>query len=289
MPTDLGESTDEDGAHFKSPLGADVDDIDLRIQAFETALVEQKHQNELIIKRIDDLLWMQALEDVSTVSKIKYTGPARFEENDTAQAAGTELTVYGYVFIQKHIDKKVKPPLLVFMHGGVHSNLKGTEYMAVVRELMDPRYVIVAPDYRGGTGYGSDYYNQLDYGGADIDDVYRSGELVLDRYDFIDSSRVGILGWSQGGGLTLWNISNYPDAYQAAYAGVPVSNLALRAGTKAQGSRGYLADDYGAPSGIGKPAYDNVKEYVKRSPVYNAENLCGPQPAFLALLSGPPI
>lgn len=61
-----------------------------------------------------------------------------------------------------------------------------------------------------------------------------------------------------------------------AFAGVPVSNLALRAGTKAKGVLGYPVDDYGAPSSIGASVYDNVNEYVRRSPAYNADKLSIP-------------
>lgn len=202
--------------------------------------------------------------------------PARYEKNPTAQAAGNPLLVYAYVFIPKSLDPKLKYPLLVCVHGGVHSNARNDDYDAVIRELLEQGYVIVAPDYRGSKGYGSAFYNQIDYGGKEIEDVYLAGQWMLERYSFLDSSRVGIFGWSHGGFLTLWNAFNYPDTYQVAFAGVPVSNLALRAGTKATGAHGYPIDDYGAPSGIGKSAYDNVSEYVKRSPVYNAEKLCTP-------------
>jgi dipeptidyl aminopeptidase/acylaminoacyl peptidase len=142
--------------------------------------------------------------------------------------------------------------------------------------LIEQGYSVVAPDYRGSTGYGSDYYNQIDYGGKEIEDVYLAGQWMLKRYEFLDPHRVGILGFSHGGFITLWNIFNHPEAYRAAFAGAPVSNLALRAGTKAQDAHGFPGDDYGAPSSIGKSAYDDVKEYVRRSPVYNADKLQTP-------------
>ncbi len=247
-----------------------------RLQALESALAEQKHQNDEIIKRIDDVLWRQSLEDIASVSQIRYTGPARYEKNQTAQAAGNPLIVYAYVFIPKSVDKTRKYPLLVFPHGGVHSSLKSDSYGTVVREFLEQGYVVVAPDYRGSTGYGSGFYNQIDYGGKEIEDVFLAGQWTLKHYAFLDPRRVGIVGWSHGGFLTLWNVFNHPDAYQVAYAGVPVSNLALRAGTKAKGAHGYPIDDYGAASGIGKSAFDDVKEYIKRSPAYNADKLRTP-------------
>jgi dipeptidyl aminopeptidase/acylaminoacyl peptidase len=246
-----------------------------RLQAVEEALEEQRHRDDMLLKRIDDLMWYQVLGEVADIKTIQYAGPERYQPNRTAQDAGNPLIVYAHVFLPKKLDRSTKYPLLVLPHGGVHSNFS-TSYSTVVQELIEQGYVVVAPDYRGSTGYGSSFYNQIDYGGREIEDVYLGGQWVLKNYDFVDPNRVGILGWSHGGFITLWNIFKYPETYKVAYAGEPVSNLALRAGTKARGAHGYPVDNYGAPSGIGKPAYENVGEYVRRSPVYNTEKLQTP-------------
>lgn len=247
-----------------------------RLQALKELIQEQTYANDMLAKRVDDLLWYQRLGDIAKIGKIRYTGPARYSANPTAQDAGTALVVEAYEFIPRKMDPMKKYPLLVFPHGGVHGNFRADDYGVVVRELVEQGYFVVAPDYRGSTGYGRDFYNQIDYGGKEIEDVYLAGQWMLKHYAVLDPQRVGILGWSHGGFLTLWNIFKHPEGYKAAYAGVPVSNLALRAGTKAQGARGYPIDDYGAPSGIGKSAFDDVQEYIKRSPTYNADKLQTP-------------
>lgn len=246
-----------------------------RLDAIEDRLDDERHTRDQQAKRIDDLLWYQIMDGIADMEKVRYTGPVRHQPNPTAQDAGNPLIVYAYVFFPKNLDRSKKYPLMVFPHGGVRSNFN-TNYSTVVRELIQQGYVVVAPDYRGSTGYGRAFFNQIDYGGREIEDVYLSGQWVLEQYSFVDPNRVGILGWSHGGFLTLWNIFKYPAAYKAAYAGVPVSNLALRAGTKARGASGYPVDDYGASSGINKSAVDNVKEYVRRSPAYNADKLQTP-------------
>lgn len=246
-----------------------------RLDAIEDSLNDERHSRDQQAKRVDDLLWYQIMDGLADVEKVRYTGPARHSSNPTAQDAGNPLIVYAYVFFPKNLDRTKKYPLMVFPHGGVRSNFN-TNYSTVVRELIEQGYVVVAPDYRGSTGYGKAFFNQIDYGGREIDDVYLGGQWALEHYSFLDPNRVGILGWSHGGFLTLWNIFKYPAAYKVAYAGVPVSNLALRAGTKARGAHGYPVDDYGAPSGINKSAVDNVKEYVRRSPAYNADKLQTP-------------
>ncbi len=62
-----------------------------------------------------------------------------------------------------------------------------------------------------------------------------------------------------------------PDAYAAAYAGVPVSDLIARMGYKTQGYR----DLYSVEYHIGKTAYEDVEEYRRRSPSWNAHRYQG--------------
>ena len=74
------------------------------------------------------------------------------------------------------------------------------------------------------------FYEAIDYGGLEIQDVKASRDYMVENYDIVDSDRIGILGWSHGGLITLMNIFEYPDSYKVAYAGVPVSEYARRLG-----------------------------------------------------------
>jgi dipeptidyl aminopeptidase/acylaminoacyl peptidase len=92
---------------------------------------------------------------------------------------------------------------------------------------------------------------------------------MIENYDFVDGKRVGIMGWSHGGLITLHAIFDHPDHYNVAFAGVPVSDLVARMGYKDQEYR----DLYEAEYHIGKSANDNVAEYKKRSPAWKAHLL----------------
>ncbi|MEJ2186516.1 MAG: prolyl oligopeptidase family serine peptidase, partial [Gemmatimonadota bacterium] len=94
---------------------------------------------------------------------------------------------------------------------------------------------------------------------------------MLDTYPFLDPGRVGIVGWSHGGLHALMNIFEHGKAYAAAYAGVPVSDLIARMGYKTQGYRDLYSADYH----IGKTAYEDVNEYRRRSPSWNAAKYDG--------------
>ncbi len=251
---------------------ATLDALMARLRALERQLESVGSSNDSAAKQIDDLLWYRRVGDVCNIDKVSYTSlPPRVEPNPTAQGAGNPLTIYAYTFMPKGLDRKRKHPLMVLVHGGVHANFSSNA-AHIVRELIEQGYVVIAPDYRGSTGYGREFYRQIDYGGREIDDVHEGKKWMLDTYDFLDPQRVGIMGWSHGGYITLFNIFNWPSEYKVAYAGVPVSDLIARMGYKGQSYR----DLYSASYHIGKTAEENVNEYRRRSPAWNADKLQTP-------------
>lgn len=228
-----------------------------------------RHRLDIIEKMIDDLLWHERLDDIAFIDKVYMTGPPLWKEkNPTAQGAGNPVKFWSYVFIPKDIDTGKKYPLIVFPHGGVHSNFS-TYYTHIVKELIAQQYIVVAPEYRGSTGYGRSFYEKIDYGGLEVEDTRSSRDYMIENYEFVDKKRVGIIGWSHGGLIALHNIFEHPDDYQVAFAGVPVSDLIARMGYKTQGYRDLYSVDYH----IGKTAYEDVEEYRRRSPAWNAHKL----------------
>ncbi len=224
-----------------------------------------RHQIDILAKQNDDALWFQRLGDIAYVDKIFITGPPRTNiKNKTDMSYGNPLKFWSYVFIPRNTNPDKKYPLIVLPHGGVHSNLK-TYYTHIIRELMAQGYIVVAPEYRGSTGYGKAYYQNIDYGGLEIEDVYAARKHMINNYNIVDRHRVGIIGWSHGGLITLMNIFKHPDDYQVAFAGCPVSDLIARMGYH---DKSYL-DLYSADYHIGKTVNQDVAEYRRRSPAWN--------------------
>ncbi len=230
-----------------------------------------RHELDVLQRQVDDLMFFQQLSDSVEIQMVRLTGPPlRNQANPTAQGAGNPLIVRAYVFIPKDLDRSRKQPLIVFPHGGVHSNF-GSGYSNVLRELLAQGYSVIAPEYRGSTGYGRRFYEAIDYGGLEIEDTFACRNFALESYPFLDPKRVGIMGWSHGGLHALMNIFDHPEAYQAAYAGVPVSDLIARMGYKTQGYRDLYSADYH----IGKTAHEDVEEYRRRSPSWNTHKYQG--------------
>jgi len=239
------------------------------IKEMSSHITYLRHRLDEVEKAIDDVLWYNKIGDVAYIDKVYITGPPlRKEENPDALGAGNPVKFRSYVFIPKGLESGKKYPLLVFPHGGVHSNFT-TYYAHIIRELMAQQYIVVAAEYRGSTGYGKNHYEKIDYGGLEVEDVDASRQYMLDNYPFVDDDRVGIIGWSHGGLIALHNIFDYPDHYDVAYAGVPVSDLIARMGYRTQSYRDLYSVDYH----IGQTAFENIEEYRRRSPAWQAHKL----------------
>jgi dipeptidyl aminopeptidase/acylaminoacyl peptidase len=225
---------------------------------------QQSNPNDQVLKALDDLEWYLKLNDIAQVDKVSYTSlPLAHNPNPTGPGAGNPVIIRAYTFIPKKLDRTKKQPLLVLAHQGIHGNVSSAELGHIMRELIEQGYSVIAPDYRGSTGYGQAFYQDIDYGGREVDDVFAARQWMLDTYSFFDPKRVGAIGWSHGGFITLMQILQHPDAYAVAYAGVPVSDLVLRLGYH---DAAYNAL-YSAPYHIGKSVQQDIKEYERRSPI----------------------
>ena len=233
---------------------------------YEELLQKMQQQNSFtlaaISKQIDNLQWELAMREVADFDMHRIIGPV--PANTSAQSwqdKGNPLVFTVYTFVPKGLDKGKKHPMVVYIHGGVHSDFRsGGSH--IIKELLAEGYVVVSPDYRGSTGYGEAFYKLIDYGGLETEDTFAARNWAVEHFPFVDAEKVGIIGWSHGGLHTLFNIFNHPQSYQVAYAGVPVSDLVARMGYKGENYHRMFAADYH----IGQYAWQNPAEYRQRSP-----------------------
>jgi len=244
------------------------------IQSIRSDVRDLSFDVDQVRKAVDDLYWYYRVGDVAFIDKVYITGPPVNQEtvkNPTAMGVKNPLKFYAYIFVPKGIDAGKQYPLLVFPHGGVHGDFT-TYYTHIIRELMAQQYIVIAPEYRGSTGYGKSYWEHIDYGGLEVEDVDASRNYMVENYDIVDKNRVGILGWSHGGMIALLSVFDHPDHYNVCFAGVPVSDLVARMGYQDDAYRALYSADYH----IGKTANENVEEYKKRSPAWNTSKLKTP-------------
>jgi dipeptidyl aminopeptidase/acylaminoacyl peptidase len=227
------------------------------------------HRLDVLEKAVDDLAWTLKLDDVAEVEKWRIAGPPPAKPRDPDDPAlKNPVKFYLYTFIPKARRAGEKLPVLVLPHGGVHGDFR-SNYSHIVREMLEQGYAVVAPEYRGSTGYGKEFHDLIDYGGREVDDVRAATRWALERFDFLDGERVGLVGWSHGGLIVLLEAARHPKDYRAVFAGVPVSDLVQRMGYSDEGYRKLFSD----PAHLGKSARADVAEYRKRSPVWNVKTL----------------
>jgi dipeptidyl aminopeptidase/acylaminoacyl peptidase len=247
--------------------------LEKRLDGLEKKIDALDYRFDQVLKQVDDVLWFERVGDVAEIDKVYIpTVPnPKAKEIYGIKNARHPIKIWCYVFVPKKLDRNHKAPLLVLPHGGVHGDFT-TYHTHIVRELMGQGYVVIAPEYRGSTGYGREYQEAIDYGGLEIDDNVAARDWAVETLPFVDGGRVGIIGWSHGGLIALMAVFDHPDKFQVAYAGVPVSDLLER--------MGFLTDDYreefSAPYHIGKTPYQDIDEYRRRSPAWNAAKLKRP-------------
>ncbi len=123
-----------------------------------------------------------------------------------------------------------KVPLLVVVHGGP-GGVSSARYPSVssaypVQVFTSMGYAVLQPNFRGSTGYGARFrgLNRGDILGKDWIDV-NSGVTELIRTGMVDSTKMGLMGWSYGGLQTFWGITAAPRRFAAASAGAGANDL----------------------------------------------------------------
>ena len=159
---------------------------------------------------------------------------------------------------------------LVWVHGGVHGNW-GITMFPFVKEAVARGYVVICPEYRGSTGYGEAFHKAIDYGGYEVDDVV-SAVAYLKTLPHVDPERLGIMGWSHGGYITLLSVFRDETPFKAAAAIVPVTNLVFRLSYKGPSYQ----RDFATQSRIQGLPFEKRDLYIQRSPLYLVDKLKTP-------------
>jgi dipeptidyl aminopeptidase/acylaminoacyl peptidase len=196
---------------------------------------------------------------------------------------GLEIPAYLFSPINKGGKKHAA---LVWVHGGVHGDWDTGLYPFIV-EAVQRGYVVLTPDYRGSTGHGDEWYRKIDYGGKEVDDVLSSVDYLA-TLPYVDTSKLGIMGWSHGGFITSHILFRDDNPFKAGAAIVPVTNLVFRLSDHGPS----YARDYAAEEGLqGLPFERNcgpqhnqdcIDLYLQRSPVFHADNLKVPMLVHVA-------
>ena len=110
--------------------------------------------------------------------------------------------------------KRNKVPALVWVHGGPGGQSR-TGYSSFIQYLVNNGYAILAVNNRGSSGYGKTFYkmDDLNHGDKDLKDCIW-GKKWLQNQDYIDAEKIGIIGGSYGGYMTMAAMTFTPDEFK---------------------------------------------------------------------------
>jgi dipeptidyl aminopeptidase/acylaminoacyl peptidase len=165
------------------------------------------------------------------------------------------LTIDAALLRPKHAGN-TRLPLIVLVHGGP-AGAWSDAIETWGQLLVAHGFAVLYPNIRGSVGYGQHFIetNRADWGGADYKDVMAGVDAMFQR-GVADSSRLGIGGWSYGGYMAEWAITQ-TNRFKAAVSGAGMVDLIAEFGTE----RGPAYDRwyFGLP-------YENAKQFLESSP-----------------------
>lgn len=206
-------------------------------------------------------------QEIYTNQQLLITSQFRAEYGDRIQLktvyfpSGEEL-IPGHVFRPRQMPTGQRLPAVVMVHGGFHERLD-TSWFHLIDAVVSQGYVVIFPEYRGSRGYGDAIY-QNDYGITDVADTVAAGRFIATR-PYVDPARLGILGQSRGGMVTLLAIEREPKLFQAAVDIVGLTDFVAYMSYKPDYRRKEVAETN--PSFGGKLPNENLPAYINVSPI----------------------
>jgi dipeptidyl aminopeptidase/acylaminoacyl peptidase len=167
----------------------------------------------------------------------------------------------GFIFTPVKMEQGRRHPAIVAVHGGFHYSLDD-EFFGYVDRFVREGYVVIFPEYRGSRGYGKEHYDAQEYGGADVDDVLSAADLIASK-PYVDPQKLGIVGRSRGGMVTLLAIERAPKRFQAAVDVVGLADFLMYMSYKPEYRRQEVAKE---PHLKGMP-FDVLEKYIEISPI----------------------
>ena len=163
-------------------------------------------------------------------------------------------------------------PLILNIHGGptgvFQQTFLGGRGVYPLATFSSRGYAILRPNPRGSSGYGLDFRraNMKDWGFGDYQDLMTGVDRVIEM-GVADPARLGVMGWSYGGFMTSWVVTQ-TNRFKAASAGAPVTNLMSFNGTADIPS--FIPDYFGGQF------WEVMDLYQKHSPMFNVKAVTTP-------------
>lgn len=174
-------------------------------------------------------IWIYDLK-ARTLKQITYSLVGGLNQENFVQPhlivypARDQTPISGFLYIPANIKPDETHPAVVYPHGGPQwQHYNG--WFPNIQYLASHGYIIIAPNYRGSTGFGREYMESLrkDAGRGDLSDLVSAVDY-LKTTGYVDPKKIAIMGGSWGGYLTLMALTKTPEIWAAGVGIVPLAN-----------------------------------------------------------------
>jgi dipeptidyl aminopeptidase/acylaminoacyl peptidase len=211
--------------------------------------------------------WRQLTNNNSALS-------AAWGRAESLEWANEGFNIQGWLLSPAKIESGRKYPLVVLIHGGPSSAVTPDwpagfgMSRAIIAALSSRGYYVLMPNPRGSYGQGEEFTraNVKDFGHGDLRDILAGVDAATKKYP-IDSAHLGVTGWSYGGYMTMWTVTQ-TNRFHAAVAGAGIANWQSYYGQNLIGQ--WMIPFFGAS------VYDDPAVYEKSSPMHFIKNVKTP-------------
>jgi dipeptidyl aminopeptidase/acylaminoacyl peptidase len=215
-------------------------------------------------------VWAGELMNLKQITHINGGAKPVWGKAESVEWENEGFHVQGWLLLPAHYDPAKKYPLIVEVHGGpsaaVLPRWPGVGYGPVPFSALD--YFVLMPNPRGSYGEGEKFTqaNRKDFGYGDLRDILKGVDTVEKKYP-VDDARVGLTGWSYGGFMTMFAVTQ-THRFRAAVAGAGIANWQSYYGENS-------IDQWMIPF-FGASVYDDPQVYAKMSAINYIRNVKTP-------------
>ncbi len=215
-------------------------------------------------------VWTGSFGDLRAVTHANDSAKPEWGEAKKIHWTSEGASVNGWLLYPKDFSAAKRYPLIVSVHGGPASQkapnwpVPGFDLSLLAGE----GYFVFFPNPRGSYGGGERFTagNIKDFGYGDQRDIMAGVDAVLKTVP-VDEARMGLGGWSYGGYMTMWGVTQ-TQRFKAAVAGAGIANWLSYYGENS-------IDEWMIPY-FGATVYDNPEVYAKSSPITFIKNVKTP-------------
>jgi len=133
-------------------------------------------------------------------------------------------TISAFLYLPFNMARNGQNAAIVYIHGGPTAQSMNS-FNRFVQYAVNQGYMVLAPNYRGSTGYGKEFQqaNLFDMGGGDLQDVL-AGVDWIKQTGHLDSKKIAVMGGSYGGYLSMMAVTKAPEVWAAGVPIVPFVN-----------------------------------------------------------------